>query len=452
MKYPAYPAYKSSGVEWLGDVPGHWEVKRLKYAASLNDEALAEATDPEHEFEYVDISSVDPVLGITATEPMSFESAPSRARRLVKNGDTIISTVRTYLRAIAPIENSAENLVVSTGFAVVRPRSVVPEYLSYALRENGFVDTVVARSVGVSYPAVNASEIATIPIPLPFKNEQQTIANFLESQTAKLDSLIAKKQTLIGKLKEKRAALISRVVTRGLPPEAARAAGLNPHPKLKPSGIAWLGEVPEHWSYAQLRRFIAFLTSGSRGWAEHYTDEGSIFIRIGNLTRDSIALDLVDIQYVEPPEGTEGERTRVKDGDILVSITAYLGSVAVAHSLPKAAFISQHIALVRVLPSSLNSRYAAYSILADFGQSQLNSQGYGGTKVQLALDDIKSLWLPIPPDEEQTAIVEFLDHSLQFVDVVIATVGKAIDHLQEYRAALITSAVTGKIDVREVSE
>ena len=183
--------------------------------------------------------------GIDSTEEMVFEDAPSRVRRIVRDGDTIVSTVRTYLRAIAPIRKPQSNMIVSTGFAVVRPRKVKPDFMSYALRELGFVEAIVARSVGVSYPAVNASEIGTLSIPLPQVEEQRGIADFLDRETAKLDTLVEKKRALIEKLKEKRTALISRTVTRGLPPGAARAAGLDSHPKLKPSGIDWLGDVPE---------------------------------------------------------------------------------------------------------------------------------------------------------------------------------------------------------------
>ena len=121
MRLPTYPKYKPSGVEWLGEVPEHWEVKRLKYTASINDEALPETTDPGFEMSYVDIRSVDLIRGIVTVEDMVFEDAPSRARRVVRDGDTIVSTVRTYLRAIAPIRNPASNTIVSTGFAVVRP-------------------------------------------------------------------------------------------------------------------------------------------------------------------------------------------------------------------------------------------------------------------------------------------------------------------------------------------
>ncbi len=480
MKYLSYQSYKPSDVEWLGEVPEHWEVKRLKYTATINDEALAETTDPGYEFKYVDISSVDAVSGIVAEEEMIFETAPSRARRVVRDGDTVVSTVRTYLRAIAPIWNPPDSLVVSTGFAVVRPRSVEPAFLSYALRESSFLETVVARSVGVSYPAVKASEVATIPIPLPPPPEQRAIANFLDAETAKLDTLVAKKRELIEKLKEKRSALISRTVTRGLPPEAARAvglsipvipgkpegrdpessgkgkdwipasAGMTEGVRFKPSGIEWVGEIPEHWSCAQLRRFICLITSGSRGWAEHYADEGAIFVRIGNLTRDSISIDLSDVQYVDPPAGAEGERTKIQSGDILFSITAYLGSVGVATEAVVGGYINQHIALVRLTGSVLIPRFLGYAALADIGQQQLNGQAYGGTKVQLALDDVKSLWLPIPPPPEQRAIAHYLDRETAKIHRMVEKVEAAIERLQEYRTALITAAVTGKIDVRNV--
>ena len=213
MRQRPYPKYKPSNVDWLGDVPEHWEVKPLKYSASINDEALPETTDPNLEISYVDISSVDPVRGIVASEQMVFEDSPSRARRIVHDGDTIVSTVRTYLRAIAPVRNPEPNTIVSTGFAVVRPRGVAPAFMSYALREPGFVEAIVARSVGVSYPAVNASEIGTLSIPLPAEHEQDAIADFLDRETTRIDGMVAKVQTALERLQEYRAALITAAVT-----------------------------------------------------------------------------------------------------------------------------------------------------------------------------------------------------------------------------------------------
>ena len=208
-----HPKLKSSGVAWLGDVPEHWDVKRLKWSASINDEALAEKTDPAFEMIYVDIGSVDAIRGITAVSNVVFEDAPSRARRIVRDGDTIVSTVRTYLRAITTIHDPSPNTVVSTGFAVIRPRQIFAGFMSYALREKGFVDMIVAHSVGVSYPAVNASEIGALPIPLPPKDEQHTIADYLDCETAKIDMLEAKIEAAIDRLREYRAALITAAVT-----------------------------------------------------------------------------------------------------------------------------------------------------------------------------------------------------------------------------------------------
>ncbi|HPU78178.1 MAG TPA: hypothetical protein PKY84_07775 [Thermosynergistes sp.] len=159
MSRQTYPAYRCSGMDWVGDIPEHWDVRRMKYAASINDEAFSESTNPEFEFTYVDIGSVDAVKGIVATEVYRFEHAPSRARPIVREGDTIVSTVRAYLRAIAAIRSPDDNLIVSTGFAVVRPRTIDPGYLSYAIRSPFFIDTIVSRSTGVSYPAINASEM-----------------------------------------------------------------------------------------------------------------------------------------------------------------------------------------------------------------------------------------------------------------------------------------------------
>ena len=204
---------KNSGVEWLGEIPAHWEVRRLKYLATVNDEKLPENTDPNTEITYVDIGNVDSVKGITGTEDLVFENAPSRARRVVRQGDVIISTVRTYLKAIARIESTNAALIVSTGFAVIRPRHLDDGFVAYALGSPYFVERVVAHSVGVSYPAINASELACLDIAFPTVPEQAAIAAFLDRETAELDSLIAKVHDAIELLKELRTALISAAVT-----------------------------------------------------------------------------------------------------------------------------------------------------------------------------------------------------------------------------------------------
>jgi type I restriction enzyme S subunit len=205
--------FKVSDIEWLSEVPEHWEEKALKYVCTINDQTLPETTDPEYELNYVDIGSIDKTLGIVNKEKYIFEEAPSRARRIVKDGDILVSTVRTYLRAIAPVIEPEDNLIVSTGFAVIRPQKINSEYLSFLLRSKYFVEKVVSMSVGVSYPAINASALGKIKIPIPEQKEQIQISVFLKKESSSIDKLVELTEKHIEKLQEYKTALISSVVT-----------------------------------------------------------------------------------------------------------------------------------------------------------------------------------------------------------------------------------------------
>lgn len=214
------------------------------------------------------------------------------------------------------------------------------------------------------------------------------------------------------------------------------------YPDYKDSGVAWLGEVPGHWEVFSLKRDLAFLTSGSRGWAEHYADDGPLFIRIGNLTRGNLHLDLSDIQRVAVPDGTEGERTKIFAGDVLFSITAYLGSVAIAPEGLEAAYISQHVALARLRQKRFLPSWVGYTTLSVVGKTYLETKGYGGTKIQLGLDDIANLILTVPPLEEQSTIIAFLDGETAKIDALVVEQERLIELLKEKRQAVISHAVT----------
>ncbi len=326
--------------------------------------------------------------------------------------------------------------VVSSTSALVTPKCVVPKFFFWACKAQE--NRIRAETVGMGIPHVNGEFLANLRIRLPTVVQQRAIADYLDRETARLDALVAEKERVLGLLAEKRRALITCAVTRGLDPRAP----------LRDSGVPWLGEIPSHWFRVQLRRFTNFITSGSRGWAEHYSDSGSFFVRIGNLTRDSIQLDLADAQYVDPPEGTEGERTRIQPGDLLFSITAYLGSIAVAPVGFENAFVSQHIALVRLARGKgLDPVYAGYTALSEIGQSQLVGQGYGGTKTQLALDDIRELWFPVPPLPEQIAIVRRIERATSVIDGLYSATTRTLALLRERRDSLIAAAVTGQLQV-----
>ena len=432
-KYKPYAAYKPSGVEWLGEIPAHWEVQRLKYLVTVNDETLPETTAPDLEMTYVDIGNVDSIAGITGTEDLLFEDAPSRARRIVRQGDVIISTVRTYLKAIARIEPTDANLIVSTGFAVIRPRELDGGFAAYALSSPYFVDRVVAHSVGVSYPAINASELACLDIAFPPLSEQQAIAAFLDRETARIDALVAKKERLIELLQEKRTALITRAVTRGLDPDVP----------MKDSGVEWLGEIPAHWGVAKLRRLITPVAHPLNVDPEQvYQEIGIRSWGRGIFHKDPIAgMDLGDKRVF-----------KLRPGELVLNIVfAWEGAVAVVSEREKEMVAShrfptfQHDATVADLDYLLMFLQSEHG----WGLMGLNSPGAAGRNRTIRIHSFLEEELPIPPIKEQREIVAFYrteEHRLQSLS---EKVKEAIERIGELRSALISAAVTGRIDVRE---
>ncbi|EHM09448.1 restriction endonuclease S subunit [Thermanaerovibrio velox DSM 12556] len=209
-----YSAYKDSGVPWLGHVLEHWELKPLKRFVRLNASVLAETTPADYEFRYIDIGTVG--TGFLTREPqrLRFGNAPSRARRVLHQGDTIISTVRTYLKAVYFVDKDPEALVCSTGFAVLTPGpSTQPKYVSYLVQSNTFTDRVTAESVGTAYPAIAEGRLGSFYVPVPPLPEQTAIVEYLDAETAKLDAAIAAARREIELLREYRERLIADVVT-----------------------------------------------------------------------------------------------------------------------------------------------------------------------------------------------------------------------------------------------
>jgi type I restriction enzyme, S subunit len=205
---------KPSGIEWLGDIPEHWEVRKLKYEVTLNDETLPEKTNQNHEIRYIDIGNVDENGNVAEIVNYKFKDAPSRAKRVVKEGDVIISTVRTYLKAISQITWDCENLIVSTGFAVLRPKpKLESDFLNFSVRANYFLQKVCAESFGVSYPAINASELVNFEIAYPNLSEQKTIVSYIEKETAIINKTIGNIEKEIALVQEYRTAIIAEAVT-----------------------------------------------------------------------------------------------------------------------------------------------------------------------------------------------------------------------------------------------
>jgi len=437
-KWQLYPTYKDSGVEWLGAIPEHWKVKKLKNVAFINLDTLNEDIQPDYLLTYIDIGNVTSDGSILETQEFQFKQAPSRARRKVKNGDTIISTVRTYLRAISLIKDPPENLIVSTGFAVLSPRAEIDSrFLFRFVQSSEFVEKVVAHSEGVGYPAINPSKLACLPIWLPPLPEQQKIAQFLDQETSKIDNLITKKERLIKLLKEKRTALISHAVTKGL----------NPDVPMKDSGVEWLGEIPEHWEMVKFSHFIDF-QEGPGIMADDFKDEGVPLLRITNLKPGYVDIEGCNYLAIDKVE-QKWKHFRLLANDLLISCSASTGLVSIVDQ--KSANSIAYTGIIRLRPARNNIARDFIRVLvgSDFYFTQINQLKTGTTIQHYGPVHLKQIKIPIPPIPEQQKIAQFLDRETSKIDNLITKTRTSIDHLKEYRTALISAAVTGKIDVRE---
>jgi type I restriction enzyme S subunit len=433
-RWKPYPVYKDSGSEFLGEIPEHWEVKRGRFLFCEIDSRSENGTE----------------LLLSLTKERGLISREELTERVAR-ADTLVGYKKCYIGDIVMNKMQAWNGmfgyvwqpgIVSPDYTVFRPlHDYNGRYYTRLFTTQLYVEEFRWRSrgMGTAFLRLNTSDFNDVEILLPPITEQYVIASFLDRETTHINTLIAKKERLIELLTEKRSALISHAVTKGLDPTVP----------MKDSGVEWLGEILVHWEVKRLKFLTSFVTSGSRGWAQYYSDYGAIFLRIGNLSRTSIDPDLSDIQYVCPPQDAEGERTRVNQHDVLISITASIGSIAVMRENIGEAYVNQHIALTRPRQDTIVPRWLGYCLMSQVGKEQFALLLYGGTKDGLGLDDVNNLVVLLPPISEQRAVVSFIDCETSKIDALITKVRAHIEKLKEYRTALISAAVTGKIDVRE---
>jgi len=413
----------------------------IKRVATINDEALGETTDPDFELQYIDIGNVNSNGNVHEIAVYRFEAAPSRARRIVRDGDVIISTVRTYLQAIAPINNPPENLIVSTGFAVVRPSTTKLDagFCKYALHEPRFIQEVITRSTGVSYPAITAMDLADIPIFVPPLPKQRAIADYLDRETARLDTLIAAKEKLLEILVEKRAAIINQSVTN--------ENAINSVQKDK-SPAPWLFPLPSEWKRQPLKH-ISF-TKGRIGYeelkAEEYTDEGPYLVssahfrdgkveweRCNHVTRErfEMAPDIILRQH---------DVLFMKDG-------AAMGKLAYIDDLPGEACLNSHILVIRPLRESYLPKFLFYVLMTDVFKAYMEQERKGTTFFGFSEQSMGNFPMSFPSLSEQKEIVSSLEDRIKKIDRLAELANTTIEHLHERRASLIAAAVSGQIKV-----
>ena len=374
-----------------------------------------------------------------AEDHITREAVAASATRIVPAGSVLVVARSGILRHTLPVGVTLRDFAINQDMkALIPDRSLQATFLAYFIKGNEERFLSEWRKTGTTVESIEQELMQNSLIRVPCASEQIAITKFLDERTCRIDDLIERKRRLIELLDEKRTSLISQVVTRGL----------DPNSPMKESGVDWLGRIPAHWTLTRTKFLFSYVTSGSRGWAEHYSESGQVFLRITNVTRDGIELSLDDLQRVSVPDGAEGERTRAQPGDLVISITAWVGAVGIVPEGLGQSYVSQHLALCRP-KAGIHSRWLAYTLFALPMKSQFNQLMYGGTKVQLGLGDVKNILVPVPPPNEQQMIAQHIDELTGKYAEAQHSTTSAIDLLREYRSALITAAVTGQLDLRD---
>jgi type I restriction enzyme S subunit len=424
MSLPQYPTYKDSGVEWLGPVPKHWGVYRLKTQIALRTDKTDRRSNP------VALENVQGWSGRFIPTESEFEGEGVAFER----GDLLFGKLRPYLAKVYLTEAAGEAV---GDFHVLRPAdSLDGRFAQYQMLNRSFIDVVDGSTFGSKMPRASWETLGSMPFAIPTFAEQTAIASFLDRETAKIDALIAEQERLIALLAEKRQATISHAVTRGLNPDAP----------MKDSGVDWLGEVPAHWTVMRVKSISEFTTSGPRGWSERIAENGCLFVQSGDLN-EMLGVDFHMSKRVKVEGDAEAARTLLSDGDVIVCITgAKTGNVAVCSTVPEPAYINQHLCLVRpsakVLP-----QFLGVALKSRVGNTQFELSQYG-LKQGLSLENIRETLVPLPPLSDQRCIVAFLESETAQFDALRGKAEQVVKLLKARRSALIAAAVTGQIDVR----
>jgi type I restriction enzyme, S subunit len=414
MSFPRYPQYKDSGVEWLGEVPGHWEVVQFKLFVDIQN-----GTDHKH----VEQAEGYPVIGSGG--------AFTYASDYLYDGESVLLGRKGTIDK--PLHVNGRFWTVDTMYWTKINPETSGRYSYYTALTIPFN----YYSTSTALPSMTKSALGSHLVTRPSLAEQTQIAAFLDRETAKIDELVAQQRRLMDLLKEKRQAVISHAVTQGL----------NPQAPMKPSGIEWLGDVPAHWEVSRVKSVSTFTTSGPRGWSDRVGDEGALFIQSGDLNQ-SLGVVFSGAKRVSVADDAEAARTILRDGDVVVCITgAKTGNVAVCSRVPEDAYVNQHLCLIR--PSQkIHSLYLGILLKCDLGQTYFDFSQYG-LKQGLSLEDVREAPVLRPPLSEQSAIIEYVSNETAKFDTLTTEAQRAIDLLQERRTGLISAAVTGQIDVRK---
>jgi len=427
-----YVEYKN-GTDLLPRIPTSWTVKPLKYAAALNLRVLLENTNEEAEINYIDIGSVEYGKGIVNIQEYTFANAPSRARRIVYEGDTIISTVRTYLKAVAYISKDYDGFVCSTGFAVFTPKAEIDrKFFSYALLDFGFISDVERHSVGVSYPAITSSVLASLKAVFPPSEEQAAIATYLDRRTAGIDDLLADLTRQAEMLDTYKRELVAEAVSKGLDKSVA----------MRDSGVDWIGGIPAHWKTRRIKYLYELRQERN-------------FLPLADVELISLYTNLGVVKHSDL-EKTTGNKAQNADGykhvyknDIVVNIIlCWMGAIGLSDYN---GVTSPAYDVYKPKVDMVCSKYYHYLFRTSkfCGECFKVGRGIMMMRWRTYSDQFKAITVQLPPIAEQERIATYLDTKTAQVESLIADIKAQIEKLKQYRQIVIHDAVTGNIKVTE---
>ena len=440
-KYNPYPAYRSSDVEWLGEIPAHWEVKRLKTFANVQlsnvDKKSEEGQGEVFLCNYVDVYYNEHIsLGV---DFMTATASEEQIRRFsLRKGDVLItkdSETWTDIAVPAVVTEDLPGVLCGYHLAHIRPdNNCDGAFLSRAFSAMGPRDQFHTSANGITRYGLTGDAIRSGEFPLPPLPEQRSIAVFLDRETARIDEFVAKKERLIELLQEKRTALITRTVTRGLDPSV----------QMRDSGVEWLGEIPAHWEVKRLKT-IAEIRYGL-GQPPKESPDGLPLVRATNVNRGRITE--ADMLYVDPRDVPPGRRASLSTREIIVVRSgAYTADSAIIPEKYEGAIPGYDMVLT---VKKAKPEFVAIALLCPYiRDAQLVVASTRSAQPHLNAEELGEALILLPLLPEQQAIAGFLDRETARLDALVARVREAIDHLKELRIALISAAVTGRIDVRE---
>ncbi len=436
-RFRPYSAYKDSGVEWLGDIPSHWEVKRLKHVVGF----AGGGTPSKDNIDYWggDIPWVSPkdmkVPVIVDTEDrITTQGLRESSTNMVPAGAVLLVVRSGILVHTIPVAVAGRDVTLNQDLkALILRSAIVPDYLRYLISGQQAQLLVEWKKEGATVESLEFDLVANTLLPLPGTPEQRAIAAFLDHETAKIDALMAKNERLIELLQEKRTALIARAVTKGL----------DSNLPMKESGVEWFGRIPVHWDRGKLRRGWTVVDCKHR--TAVYVDDGVPLVSTTEVKPGRLSLDgprrVTDADFADLARG--GRRPR--RGDVVYSRNASIGSAAYVDT-DQPFCMGQDVCLIT---SAIDQLFLAYQLNSPVVLGQIEALSVGSTFERVNIAQIKDFLVVNPPAEEQRAIAVFLDRETARIDALVAKVREAIDRLKELRTALISAAVTGKIDVRE---